>query len=143
MSRSKGGSLSPAKRKWLVEVRACEKSGESLKNYAERKGVSVHALYQAKKRARELGLLPPHRKGRDRSASPRQARSPRFVEAIHRAEPRESLVAWRVRLPGGAVFESMVPLNIDDALEFVAPRIGPLQGFDITSHTRTCRQNAA
>lgn len=119
MPRSKGGPLSPTSRKWLEEVRACEKSGESLKSYAERKNVSVHALYQAKKRAREQGLLPPHRKGKTPTASPRRSQSPRFVEAIHRVEPHEIAAVWRIRFPDGAIFESMALLDTDDALHLV------------------------
>jgi len=119
MSKSKVGPLSPGNRKWLAEVRACEKSGEPLSSYAERKGVSVHALYQAKKRARELGLFPAHRKGKIPSSSPRRSRAGRFVEAIRRVEPGEPSVAWRVRLPGGVVFESVAPLSHDDVLQLV------------------------
>ncbi len=118
MSSSKAG-LSLANRKWLPEVKACEKSGETLASCAERNGVSVSALYQAKKRARELGLLPPHRSGKVESHSARRSRSSRFVEAIQQAEPRERSATWRVRLPSGAVFESSAPLNIDDALVLI------------------------
>ena len=119
MPKSSGGPLSRANQKWLAEVRACEKSGESLSSCAERKGISVHALYQAKKRARELGLFPAHRKRKGLSSPPRGSRSKRFVEAIRRIEPRESAVAWRVRFPGGVVFESVAPLSHDDVFELV------------------------
>ena len=63
MSRrsSKRGVVSARLREHLSVIRACEKSGESLKSYAGRHEVSVHALYQAKKTARKQGLLPPHR----------------------------------------------------------------------------------
>lgn len=119
MPRSKNGTLSPVNRKWLGIVRACEQSGESLTRYAKRKGVSIHALYQAKKRARELGLLPPHRKTSAQPASRGRDRPPRFVEAVQRAQPLEASAAWRVRLPGGGVIESMTPLTIDDAMRLV------------------------
>jgi hypothetical protein len=119
MSKSNGGALSVANRKWLAEVRACEKSGESLSSYAERKGVSVHALYQAKKRARELGLFPAHRERKGGSSSPRRSRPRRFVEAIRRVEAFEPAVAWRLRFPGGVIFESVAPLNNDDVLQLV------------------------
>jgi hypothetical protein len=119
MQKSSGGPLSRANRKWLSEVRACDKSGESLSSYAERKGVSVHALYQAKKRARELGLFPVHRKQKAVASSPRRSRSTRFVEAIGRVEAREPVVAWRVRFPGGVLFESVAPLSTDDVLQLV------------------------
>ena len=70
MSRrsSKRGSASALLRERLSLIRACEKSGESLKSYAERHGISVHALYQAKKAARKRGLLPPHRSQRSASS---------------------------------------------------------------------------
>jgi len=120
MPKSKGGPLSRAGQKRLAEVRACEKSGESLSSYADRKGISVHGLYQAKKRARELGLFPAHRKGKGASSSPRRPRSARFVEAIRRVEPREpAAVTWRVRFPGGVIFESVAPLSHDDVLQLV------------------------
>jgi hypothetical protein len=119
MSRPKGVPLSPANRKWLLDIRACEKSGESLKSYAERKGISVHALYQAKKVAREKGILPPHRKGKAPLASSRRRRPARFVKAVQCVEAREAGAAWRLRLPGGAVFESMAPLNVDETLRLV------------------------
>jgi hypothetical protein len=115
MSSSKP-SLSPANRKWLPEVKACEKSGETLRSCAERNGVPVTALYQAKKRARELGLLPPHRDGNAAPRPTRQSRTPLFVEAIQRAESRERTASWRVRFPSGAVFESSAPLSVEDAL---------------------------
>ena len=118
MSSSKAG-LSPANRKWLPEVKACAKSGETLASCAERNGVSVSALYQAKKRARELGLLPAHRSGKVESHSARRGGSSRFVEAVQRAAPRERSATWRVRFPSGAVFESSAPLNIDDALVLI------------------------
>ena len=119
MRQSRGGPLSATNRKWLAEVRACEKSGESLSSYAERKGVSVHSLYQAKKRARELGLFPAHRKRKGTSSSPRRSRSTRFVEAIGRVEPRDPAVTWRVRFPSGVIFESVAPLSHDDVLHLV------------------------
>ena len=93
MPKSKVGQLSPANRKRLAEVKVCEKSGESMSSYAKRKGVSVRALYEAKKRARELGLFPLQRKGGTRSSSPRRSRAVRFVEAIGRVERREPAVA--------------------------------------------------
>ena len=118
MSSSKTG-LSPANRKWLPAVKACEKSGETLRSCAERNGIPVTALYQAKKRARELELLPPHGNGNAAARPARQSRAPLFVEAIQRGEPRERATSWRVRFPNGAVFESSAPLKIEDALVLI------------------------
>ena len=70
-----GGLAAGTLRKRLVQVRACERAGESLKAYAARHGISVHSLYQAKKEARQQGLLPPHgaEKGRPRTVEPAPA----------------------------------------------------------------------
>ena len=62
-ARSAEEHLSPTLRERLSQIRACEKSGESLKAYAERHAMSVGSLYQAKKLARQQGALPPHRTG--------------------------------------------------------------------------------
>ena len=58
-TRSRAGVASPTLRKRLVQVSACERTGESLKVYAARHGISVHSLYQAKKRKRStVPVLP-------------------------------------------------------------------------------------
>jgi hypothetical protein len=108
----------------LAQVRDCEKSGESLKAYADREGISVHALYQAKKLARRQGLLPPHRGPESKSAKAKQRRPSRFVEAVRPPVPREPGPAWRLRLAGGEVLESSTPLGIDETLALV----GALRG---------------
>ncbi len=117
--RSSEGKASPVLRRRLAQVRACEKSGESLKSYAERQGISVHALYQAKKLARRQGLLPPHRGSESKSARPKQRRPSRFVEAVRAPVPREPGPVWRLRLAGGAVLESSTPLGIEETLALV------------------------
>ena len=118
-ARSGSGAPSPTLRERLAQVRDCEKSGESLKAYADRQGISVHALYQAKKLARRHGLLPPHRGPESKSAKPKQRRPSRFVEAVRPPVTREPDLAWRLRLAGGAVLESSTPLGIDEALALV------------------------
>ncbi len=112
--------LTPAVRRRLAEVRACERSGESLKAYAARQGISASVLYEAKRHARKLGLLPPHRADRTTTArDTRPVQAPRFVEATLRPTPNETAPAWRLRLPGGEVLESHTPLAVDDALRLI------------------------
>ena len=118
-AKAGAGRLSPTLRKRLEQVKACEKSGESLKAYAERQGVSVHALYQAKKLARRNGLLPPHRGSESKLAKPKQRRPSRFVEAVRPPVGREPGPAWRLRLAGGEVLESSTPLGIDETLALI------------------------
>ena len=76
MSRRKSaeGRLSPTLRKGLAHIRSCEKSGETLKSYAERRGLSVRSLYDAKKKLRVHGIVAPHGKPPAAAALPRNLR---------------------------------------------------------------------
>ena len=117
--RSKRVAGSSALRKRLAEVQACEASGESLKAYATRRGISVHSLYQAKKMARQQGLLPPHRHQKTKSSRTKAVRPPRFVEANAVVSSRPPSAAWRVRFAGGEVLESNTPLDVEAALRLI------------------------
>lgn len=119
--RTGGAALSARLRSHLGHIRACERSGEALKPYAARKGLSIHALYQAKRELRRRGVRfeggPSRRSGR-RGGEARSS-SPAFVEAVRRDAVPRSDAAWRVRLPGGAVFESRVPLGSEETLRLL------------------------
>ncbi len=121
MSRSsKRGAGSAALRAHLAAIRACERSGESLKSYAERQGVSVHALYSAKKTARDQGLLPPHSSTIAGAARVKRTGRSRFVEArrtISTSTPVRP--SFRIRLASGEVLECDGPLHIDDIVLLV------------------------
>jgi transposase-like protein len=117
MSRrsSKRNAASAALRERLGAIRTCEKSGESIKSYAERHGISVHSLYQAKKTARQQGLLPPHRSPRSTTSQRQHAEAPRFVEARTATSMTPAIrQTWRIRFASGDVMESDAPLSIDD-----------------------------
>ena len=114
-SRSREASVRLRRR--LGQVQASERSGETLKTYAERHGISVHALYQAKKQARKQGLLPAHSSAKTRaveSKPPKATRRPRFVEAIAAPPVPAFAWVWRLRLRSGDVFESNTPLGPDE-----------------------------
>ena len=117
-SRSlKRGAGSARLREHLSVIRACEKSGESLKSYAELHGVSVHALYQAKKNARKQGLLPPHRATSSPGTGSEIARRTRFVEVHSTASMSVPIrPTWRIRFASGDVLESDAPLSMDDVV---------------------------
>jgi hypothetical protein len=110
-------------RKRLAEIQSCEDSGESLKAYATRRGISVQSLYQAKQEARRQGLLPPERNQKARretkTSRTKAVRPPQFVEATAVVSSRPSSAAWRVRFPGGAVLESHTPLDVEVALRLI------------------------
>ena len=120
--KSRGGKASAPLRKRLDQIRACEESGETLKAYAMRRKISVHALYQAKKEARQQGLLPAHgtRKTRATRAKRRKAtQRPRFVEAITVSATPTPGCAWRLRLRSGDVLESSTPLTDHETLRLI------------------------
>ncbi len=89
--------LSERQRHWLTHLRAAERSGEPVKTYAKRLGLSEHSMYEAKRRLRACGVIAP--------AAQRKPSLPCFTRvAIERSEgsPGRSL---RVRLSSGAVLE--------------------------------------
>ncbi len=112
---------SPALHRRLAEIQSCEDSGESLKAYAIRRGISVHSLYQAKKMARQQGLLPPHRSQKTKSSRTRTkaVRPLRFVEATAVVSLPPASAVWRVRFAGGTVLESHTPLDVEVALRLI------------------------
>jgi len=119
--RSRGPRrVSRAVERRLTAIEGCERRGESLKAYAERTGQSAWVFYEAKRAARRAGVLPPHR-GASKAArgnpGRRQGSQRRFVEAVattqaaSRPARPETALAWRLRLPSGAVLESATPLD--------------------------------
>ena len=120
--KSRAREASAQLRKRLEEIRACEESGETLKAYAVRRKISVHALYQAKKEARQKGLLPAHGPPKIRAVRakrPKAMRRPRFVEAISAPAASSSDCAWRLRLRSGDVLESSTPLTDHETLRLI------------------------
>ena len=120
--KSRGSESTARLRKRLSHIRACEQFGETLKRYAARHGISVHALYQAKKQARQKGLLPAHGTQKTRvvgSKRPKVTRRPRFVEAIAAPAASTPGLAWRLRLRSGDVLESSRPLGHDETLRLI------------------------
>ena len=117
--KSRGREASARLRKRLEQIRACEQSGETLKAYASRRGISVHVLYQAKKQARKRGLLPAHGTQKARTTRPKRASRPRFVEAIAAPIDAAPALVWRLRLRSGDVLESSTPLDADATLRLI------------------------
>ncbi len=121
--KSRSSEASARLRKRLEQIRACEQSGETLKAYAARRRISVHALYQAKKQARQQGLLPAHGSQKTRAVRSKGARAPRrprFVEAISAPAAATPDCAWRLRLRSGDVLESSTPLTDLETVRLIA-----------------------
>ena len=117
--KSRGRKASAQLRGRLEQVRACEESGETLKAYATRRKISVHALYQAKKEARQQGLLPAYGTRKTCAVRPKATRRPRFIEAISAPVTPTPGYAWRLRLRSGDVLESSMPLTGHETLRLI------------------------
>jgi len=120
--KSRAAKASRLLRERVAAIRACERSGETLKAYAARMGMSVASLYEAKRQARSLGLLPRYRSARRRASTKQPSRESgevRFVEATLRPAPRGEAPAWRIRFSGGEILEVGTPLSGDDARHLV------------------------
>ena len=81
---------------WLKHHEAQVASGKDARQYAAAKGISVQALYQARKRLRARGLLAPGRAG---------SGAPRFAKVAVRPSPGIEEPRFRIELSNGAVLE--------------------------------------
>ena len=81
---------------WLKHHEAQAASGQDAKQYAASAGISVQALYQARKRLRARGLLAPGRS---------ETRAPRFAKVAVRSSPGIEEPRFRIELRNGAVLE--------------------------------------
>jgi hypothetical protein len=111
--------LTPGQRRWLRHLRAAERSGETIKDYAARHGLSVQSVYQAGKRLRRLGVIKP------RVVRRLEAVAPSWVKAELPSARREGGAAWRMRLPNGWVFESSAPLAREELLSLLVELATP------------------
>ncbi len=89
-------AASERERFWLKHQEAQRASGKDAKAYAASAGISVQALYQARKRLRARGLLAPGRARRE---------APRFSKVAVAATPVVEAPRFRIELPNGAVLE--------------------------------------
>jgi len=98
MGKRHSSGLTGRQQEWRRHLEACSRSGETVRGYAKRHGLSEHAMYQAAKVLRQRGVVP--KKLRDRSAG----KKPPFVKvsAAVRSTPSGT---WRARLPNGTVLE--------------------------------------
>ena len=93
---------------WLQHLRACEAAGTTTSAYAKKHGLSVHALYQARKEFRRRETL---------ASSPKRS-SVSFARV--QAAPAESRErSWWIRFPNGAVIELEAPREPEDQLQLL------------------------
>ena len=113
-----GTTLKPTERDqfWLDHEAALAASEQTAKTYAAERGLSHHALYQARKRLRALGLLPAAAHRRDKKATPK----PVAFSKVELRSPRSSPAEFRLSLPNGFVLEwsgAELPAAVLDLVE--------------------------
>lgn len=98
---AKDRGMTERQRARLRHVRSAESRGEALTDYAKRLGLSVGSLYEAKRRLREVGVIPAARK-----ETATKTRAARFVElAVHSGPMAATGTSLRIQLPNGTVLE--------------------------------------
>ncbi len=98
MGRKRSIGLTPGQAEWRRHLVACARSGETVRAYAKRHGLSEQAMYQASKELRQRGVLPASRRGRSAE------KKPSFVK-VSPAVRSTSSGSWRARLPNGVMLE--------------------------------------
>lgn len=104
-------------RYWLDHEAAIKTSDQTAKAYAAEQGLSLHALYQSRKRLRALGLLPKSSIGRRRRDA--KSETPSFSK-VEISRPIPSRPDFRLSLPNGLVLEwsgSELPLPVVELVE--------------------------
>ena len=103
---SKAPTPTESERFWLDHEAAIAASNGTTKEYAAEQSLSLQAIYQARKRLRMRGLLPPARSGartRDRAEKP--APKPIAFSKVELTSPHPMPVGFRLSLPNGLVLE--------------------------------------
>lgn len=78
--------LTVNQRRWLEQIRECDRSGETMRAYAEARGIPVTTLYSWKKKLKQKGVL---------------AGRPSGFERVVITDGARSANEWRVALPNG------------------------------------------
>jgi hypothetical protein len=122
MGRSRGG-VTDRDRFWMDHEAAIAASGQSAKAYAAEQGLSLHALYQSRKRRRAMAetakAAPPR-------SSTKQDRKPVAFSRVELRPPQVAPAEFRLSLPNGFVLEWSGPELPDGVVALVdrltAPR---------------------
>ena len=94
---------------WLDHIARCDAAGHLTKEYAAAHGLSVQAMYSARRDLVDRGALAPG--GRGVRTSPR----PRFTRVTHSqdVDPVAPGLNVHIQLPNGAVVAFTEPLNAE------------------------------
>lgn len=106
-------SLTERQQFWLKHLEKADARGETIRDYAARKDLSVHSLYSSRKRLGQLGMT---------FAEPTTDKSSRVAFDRVQVAPRPAppSIAWRLRFPNGAVLESSTALTAEVGASLLA-----------------------
>jgi hypothetical protein len=94
MGSSNRRELTSRQRYWLEHIQACEASGQKMSAYATAQGLRPRALYDARKRLVQQGVIAPTKRGR------------LGFQRVQVADtPTRRIEQYRIHLPNGAVIE--------------------------------------
>jgi len=94
---------------WLDHIARCDAAGRLTKEYAAAHGLSVQAMYSARKDLVDRGALAPGGRGVRTSPKPRFARVARSEDSAQAAHG----LAVQFQLPNGVVVGFPAPLDAD------------------------------
>lgn len=115
MGRSRG-EVTERDRFWLEHEAAIEASGQTAKAYAAEHGLSLHALYQSRKRRRALEQAP---KPPEPSSPSKTERKPVSFSRVNLRSPQPTAAEFRLSLPNGFVLEWSGPELPDGVVALV------------------------
>ena len=96
MTSSFEATLTDTQRYWLAHLRACDASGQTMRDYAESRGLPVQSLYSWKQQLRRRGVLAPAATGSTGSSSTLSFQCLEVVSGSTEAH-------CRIELPNGVV----------------------------------------
>ena len=121
MGRSRSG-VTERDRFWLDHEAAIKASGQTAKAYAAEQGLSIHALYQSRKRRRSLGEIS---ESAARRSSPKCNRKPVSFSRVELQRAQASPAEFRLSLPNGFVLEWSGPELPQGVMELVERLTSP------------------
>lgn len=101
MGRSRG-EVTERDRFWLEHEAAIEASGQTAKAYAAEHDLSLHALYQSRKRRRALEQAA---KPAERTSPSKAKHKPVAFSRVDLRSPQPTAAEFRLSLPNGFVLE--------------------------------------
>lgn len=118
MGRPRGG-VTERDRFWMDHEASIAASGQSAKAYAAEQGLSLHALYQSRKRRRAMAETA---KAKSPRSEPKPSRKPVSFSRVELRPPQATASEFRLSLPNGFVLEWSGP-ELPDGIVALVDRL--------------------